>query len=218
MLDNAFKRAAAFIIRKPFLDKPTIVPVDQVKQYLLLDNPRMKMAPHFPIRLSFTLRMNDFQRPCLVRGFESNPAHRVYRSFKTEFEGSYQESSAASQAILSIDYKEITKKRNFGVMLYPRIDCFEDPVFMAFGMSGHYGPDGQLNVEKIILPIFDEAGRVTDSGKVPVNPDNLELGLTFARICAEQIYSKVPMTIAQNYKKAESLIRKENAPAPELAL
>ena len=218
-LREFFERAAIIARREglPFTarDKSLSVPVDNIRRYLMLDSDKLKQKQLFDYRITFGLRVNLNSRPGITVGFESNPGSSITLRFNHEFGSPLDEADeehiAASQAIIMTDYKKAIARRGFAVMIHERITNVE-VLPMVFGIHGTYNKDEQLCVRRLAVPTFDNKGFVTGLQNIAVTKDNIELALTYAKLCAAQIYNKEQMTPFMNWDKAVRVC-KEPSPA-----
>lgn len=185
-------------------EKGLILPVDTVKSFLGGNRPELKLHPHFIPRISCALMINGYQRPAIVKGFESHPQETIKRRIKPTFGDEYIEHYHASPAIVFNDYLMIGKRRGLGIMIYPRMRSLFDPLPTVFGMTGYYSQnDTNLNVTKLILPKISHDGEVTGNDILPITAENVRIAMTFAGACAKQIYTGQEMTLNRNLQVAQ---------------
>ena len=212
---HAFFERAAILARReglPFTarDKALTVPVENIRRYLGLDGNNLVMKPHFATRIEYNLRVNVNSRPGKTGGFESNPEQKLVRRVKPEFrdparaEDSDDEYFHASQSIIVTDYKKAIGRHGFAVMIQGRMTSYFKDLPVIFGFHGSYGKDGLLSVRRIAVPMY-ENGEMTGLQDIAVTKENIVQALTYARLCADQVYSKEHLTPYSNWQRAAEI-------------
>lgn len=218
MLVTAFRRAADFLYNKK--RPPTTTPVDDVIGYLKLNKIAIKHAPHFPVRINTALNINGGMptlrgggRPAETGGFESHPKDiHVVRTADSFIANADEVKVHASQSIIYTVFKDIRGRNNFSILISPRLEHYHDDLFVAFGINGTYGEDRVMTVKSITMPSFDKNHTVTGFENVDVTPENLQLGMTYAKICALQLYAGKHLTMRHNYIRAQEIIKNGRPP------
>jgi len=76
---------------------------------------------------------------------------------------------------------------------------------VAFAISGIYTDNSdQMKVSQIIMPNIDNFNIVLKPGKVEVTPENLALGLRFAALCADAVYTNTEIRLGELMQKAKN--------------
>lgn len=223
-LTKAFTRAVAGALywanRLMPAEPECIVPLAEVKKYLRLEEPFFTQRLHFPIRIDYSMRvnLNNFRVRTQTMGFESRPTDQVRVRVPVEnfIPGQdkldhYIQIFHMSQAVVFTDYMRPSPNRGFAVMIYPRSPDPKADTYVAFGLYGHYDRKGNLAIRKIVMPMLDKDGHMTKPRRVTVTPDLLPMALTYAGLCAEQVYRRESLTPQRNLEVARMETARDNA-------
>ena len=182
-------------------------PVDKIRTYLGLDSQYFNEHLRFVDRIRYSLGVNDFKRPARVSGYESNPGRIIKRKLKSQFgeHQDYEEIYHVSQAIITMDFKHLTSRHSFALMIQSEIKNINENLPSVFGLVGVYDEDKQLKIRRLAIPDFqsEEIGALKD---IPVNTTNVRKAMTYARLCARQVYAQTPLTPRYNWQLAETMV------------
>ncbi|MDB5490488.1 MAG: hypothetical protein JWO78_337 [Micavibrio sp.] len=238
-LRAVFQRLSVLALRGglPFTaDKALDLPVQKIRDYLLLDREGFRRKQYFGIRIDYSMRVNFNSRPAVTLGFESRPEQKLVRKtpggedtylgrafgkVQNYFDEAFGRSSDndeeifhASQAVVVTDYKKAINRHGFAVMVYDRMTNYKNDLPVVFGLTAAYQKDGIGQIRRLSVPEFSDSGVMNGLHDLPVTEANIVQAMIYGRLCAEQVYFKELLTPRANWRKAAEIISRPAVPAP----
>lgn len=187
-------------------DKDLNIPLSEIKKYLQLDQSGFLFKPTHSYRLTTFLQLNIGGNPT-AKGFEAYPDKIAKRKIDPANPSSPNEEYPLSQAIIFTEYKKLFHRSGLGILIHADVTGpAEAPLPILFALGAMTDREGMSSIKRLVVPEFDDQHQIAGLEEMPITQENITLALSYAAVCAEQIYKKRDLTPHKNWLYALTLV------------